>query len=133
MLGLLVLAGILLVLGGQIFAGFCACTVGTLAVIPFFAWVRLRGKSQLAFGPQVFAYMPTTAAADRSGLFYTVNIQGFGYARVLGIRSWQTVAIFVDGTTMMLRLPTHSKDEARWIARRLNAELGKMQRECDAR
>jgi hypothetical protein len=83
----------------------------------------------VVLSPQGFTYHESGMGAAVPITLSIGDIHGFGYQRRPGLPiGWEVTAITRSGLVIGIAVPTRRKEDARWIARRLNAALAEVQR-----
>lgn len=108
------------------------CAVMSLVAMALFplraAWIWALSKHELALDALRFSAVSRGVLGRVRHELDSRTIHGFGYQRHR-TRPWryQLVVVLRSGWTVPVDLPCHRRDEVRFVARRLNAELAAVQ------
>lgn len=109
---------------------FCGFIIGLFPLIlPASLVANAIRKGQMVLGPYALEYREKGLIRSRSVAINVADIHGFGYQRSADNRfAWEVAAILRSGMTVSVPIPTVRKEDARWVARRLNAALAEVQK-----
>jgi hypothetical protein len=132
MLSILVIAlGFAASLAGGVVVALCGFLPYLLAMaaLPVFAARHLFRRQELRLDSEVFGVRLQSKRGAHWISTETSRVFGFGYQRMPGRPwRWQLVVVFHSGFTVPIDLVVTRRDEVRFVARRLNAALGTVQR-----